>query len=81
VLGLGDDPAPILFKEMIWKEAKIVASRVSHGEFAEAIVQLDEGRLKPEAMITDVLTAAEAQKGFELLENEPEKHLKILLEF
>lgn len=81
VLGLGDDPAPVLFKEVIWKEAKIVASRVSHGEFAETIVQLDAGKLKPEIMISDVLHASETQKGFELLENEPEKHLKILLEF
>jgi L-gulonate 5-dehydrogenase len=81
VLGLGDDPAPVLFKEMIWKEAKIVASRVSHGEFAETIMMLDAGKLKPEALISDVLHASETQKGFEMLENEPEKHLKILLEF
>jgi 2-desacetyl-2-hydroxyethyl bacteriochlorophyllide A dehydrogenase len=81
VLGLGDDPAPILFKEMIWKEAKIVASRVSHGEFAETIREMEAGRLKPEALISDVLHASEAQKGFDMLENEPEKHLKILLEF
>jgi threonine dehydrogenase-like Zn-dependent dehydrogenase len=81
VLGLGDEPSPLIMKELIWKEAKIVASRVSHGEFAETISQLDAGKLKPEALISDILPAPEAQKGFELLENEPEKHLKILLEF
>jgi 2-desacetyl-2-hydroxyethyl bacteriochlorophyllide A dehydrogenase len=81
VLGLGDEPLPVLFKEMIWKEAKIVASRVSHGEFAETIAALEAGRLKPEALITDVLSPAEAQKGFEMLEKEPDRHLKILLEF
>jgi threonine dehydrogenase-like Zn-dependent dehydrogenase len=81
VLGLGDDPAPILFKELIWKEAKIFASRVSHGEFAETITQLEAGNLKPEFLISDILPASEAQKGFEMLESEPEKHLKILLEF
>jgi L-gulonate 5-dehydrogenase len=81
VLGLGDEPAAVLMKEMIWKEAKIVASRVSHGEFAETIKQLDAGKLKPDALISDILPASDVQKGFELLENEPEKHLKILLEF
>ncbi len=81
VLGLGDEPSPLVMKELIWKEAKIVASRVSHGEFAETIRNLSEGKLKPAALISDVIPASEAQKGFELLENEAEKHLKILLEF
>ena len=33
VLGLGDEPAPVVFKELIWKEGQIITSRVSHGEF------------------------------------------------
>ena len=80
VLGLGNEPAPVLFKELIWKEAKIVASRVSHGEFAETIEQLQRGTLKPEALITEILPASETQKGFELLEKEKASHLKILLD-
>jgi len=79
VLGLSDHPSEILFKELIWKEARIIASRVSHGEFADAIRALDEGILDPEKMITGVLDLADAQKGFELLEKQPEKNLKILL--
>ena len=78
-LGLGDHPTAILMKELIWKEAKIVASRVSHGEFAKAIEALDKGLIHPESMITGVLDLKDAQRGFELLENEPGKHLKILL--
>jgi len=81
VLGLGDEPSPLVMKELIWKEAKIVASRVSHGEFVETIKQLDAGKLKPDALISDIVPASEAQQSFELLEKEPEKHLKILLEF
>jgi threonine dehydrogenase-like Zn-dependent dehydrogenase len=80
VLGLGDEAAPIVFKELIWKEAKIIASRVSHGEFAEVIDQINKGNLKPEVLITDIFHASRAQEAFHLLENEPEKHLKILLE-
>jgi threonine dehydrogenase-like Zn-dependent dehydrogenase len=79
VLGLADHPAEILMKELIWKEGKIVASRVSHGEFAKVIAALDGGKLKPDKMITGILKLEDAQKGFELLEKEPARHLKILL--
>jgi len=80
VLGLGDDPLPVLFKELIWKEATIIASRVSHGEFAEAIDHLGKGNLKPDALITSVLPLDKIQDAFHLLETEPEKNLKILLD-
>lgn len=80
VLGLGDDPSPILFKELIWKEAMIVASRVSHGEFSRVIENLEKGTLNPDFLISDIFKANEVQKAFELLESEPEKHLKILLD-
>jgi len=79
VLGLSDHPAEILMKELIWKEAVIIASRVSHGEFSKVIDALGKEILNPEKMITGILDLEDAQKGFEYLENEPEKHLKILL--
>ena len=79
VLGLGDHPTEILMKELIWKEAKIISSRVSHGEFAKAIEALNRKTVNPEKMITAILPLEDAQLGFELLETEPEKHLKILL--
>ncbi|MFC1569266.1 zinc-binding dehydrogenase [bacterium] len=79
VLGLGDEPSPILMKELIWKEAKIVTSRVSHGEFNEAVQHLDEGHLKPDALISAEFPGEDVQNAFTLLENEPEKYLKVLL--
>lgn len=79
VLGLGDEPTPVLLKELIWKEGIIMTSRVSHGEFAEAIRNLEKGTLKPDALITDIIDPSKTQEAFEMLENEPEKHLKILL--
>ncbi len=81
VLGLSDEAAPIVFKELIWKEAKILTSRVSHGEFAEAIDQLAKGNLNPEALISAVMPPEQIQKAFELLESNPEKYLKILINF
>ncbi len=79
VLGLGDDPSPILMKELIWKEAKIVASRVSHGEFKTAIDNLNAGKLKPESLISAEFELKDIQKAFELIKEAPEKYLKILL--
>jgi threonine dehydrogenase-like Zn-dependent dehydrogenase len=81
VLGLADEPAPIIMKELIWKEARIVASRVSQGEFSEAIHHLELGHLKPEILISDVIPGSSVQKAFQVLEEEPEHHLKILLKF
>ncbi len=80
VLGLGNEPSPILFKELIWKEGRIVTSRVSHGEFAETIDHLKRGTLKPEALITRTLPASRAQEAFELLEADPGNNIKILLD-
>jgi threonine dehydrogenase-like Zn-dependent dehydrogenase len=79
VLGLADHPAEILMKELIWKEAKIISSRVSHGEFAKAIDALATGMINPGKMITGILDLKDAQKGFEMLDNQPEENLKILL--
>jgi (R,R)-butanediol dehydrogenase/meso-butanediol dehydrogenase/diacetyl reductase len=80
VLGLSDEAAPVIFKELIWKEAKILTSRVSHGEFAEAIDHMAHGNLNPEALISEIMPVEQIQKAFELLESNPEKYLKILLE-
>jgi len=81
VLGLGAEPAPVVFKELIWKEGTIVTSRVSHGEFAEVIDHLKHGRLKPDALISKTLDGSETQKGFEILEENPAGNIKILLDF
>jgi 2-desacetyl-2-hydroxyethyl bacteriochlorophyllide A dehydrogenase len=80
VLGLSDEPAPVVFKEMIWKEAQIVSSRVSDGEFSEVIKNLEQGKLHPEALISRVMHGSEIQNAFRLIQNEKEKILKVLLD-
>jgi (R,R)-butanediol dehydrogenase/meso-butanediol dehydrogenase/diacetyl reductase len=81
VLGLGSEPAPIVFKELIWKEGRIVSSRVSHGEYSEAISNLEKGNLKPEALISRILPASQTQEAFEILDANPANNIKILLDF
>ena len=80
VLGLADQEFPIVFKELIWKEGTIIASRVSHGEFAEVIDHMAKGGLKPDALVSSIFPMEHAQKAFQKLELQPEKELKILLE-
>ena len=79
VLGLSDEPAPIVFKELIWKEAQIITSRVSDGEFTEVLDNLNTGKLKPDALISKVMHCSQIQEAFVLLQNEKEKYLKVLL--
>ena len=81
VLGLSDEPVPVVFKKLIWKEARIVTSRVSHGEFAEVIEAMAAGQLKPDALITETVPAENTQQAFEKIIALPEKTIKILLEF
>ncbi|HPG41653.1 MAG TPA: alcohol dehydrogenase catalytic domain-containing protein [bacterium] len=79
VLGLGDDPVPLIMKELIWKEAKIIASRVSHGEFAETIQHLSQGHLQPDALVSAEFPLSEAQRAFTLLQEQPQDYVKVLL--
>lgn len=81
VLGLSDEPAPVVFKELIWKEAQIITSRVSDGEFTEVIEHLNAGNLKPDALISKVMPGWQIQQAFEMLQKEKEKYLKVLLDF
>ena len=79
VLGLTAEQTSLFMRDLIWKEAKIITSRVSHGEYSEAIAHLSRGNLHPELLISEIMPAANIQQAFDLLENNPEKYLKILL--
>ncbi len=79
VLGLSDHAVPLVMKELIWKEAKIVASRVSHGEFQDAIDAMQHKKINPEALISAEMPGSKAQEAFRILEKDPDNHLKIIL--
>jgi len=79
VLGLADDPVPLVMKELIWKEARIVASRVTHGEFKTTVCHLERGELHPDLLISAEMPASQAQEAFRMLDEHPEDHLKVLL--
>jgi threonine dehydrogenase-like Zn-dependent dehydrogenase len=79
VLGLSGEESPILTRDLIWREAKIVASRVNQGEFKDVIDHLSAGNLKPDILISKEINPSQTMEAFQLLENEPENYMKILL--
>jgi threonine dehydrogenase-like Zn-dependent dehydrogenase len=79
VLGLSGEASPIVTKDLIWREAKIIASRVNQGEFQDAIDHLSTGNLNPDILISKEIKPSQAMEAFQLLEDEPENYLKILI--
>ncbi len=79
VLGLTDHPVELNMRELIFKEATLRTSRVTHGEFSETIRHMEQGKLHPEALISTEMPASEIQQAFYMLEQMPERYLKILL--
>jgi L-gulonate 5-dehydrogenase len=78
--GLGEDPSSVHFKSLVIKEAQIIASRVSLGEFPRAIRLLGKGLLHPELLITDRLPMRDVAHAFERLDAEDPKMIKMVLD-
>lgn len=78
--GLGEEPSSVVFKTLVMKEAQIIASRVSLGEFPRAIRLLGKGLLHPELLITDRLPMREVAQAFERLDAEDPKMIKMVLD-
>lgn len=81
VLSLGDQEVKLVMKELIWKEGLLVTSRVCHGEFKDALEYLAKGVLHPEVLVSKIMHMSQAQRAFEMLEEAPDKFLKVLLTF
>ncbi|MCL4819147.1 MAG: alcohol dehydrogenase catalytic domain-containing protein [Vicinamibacteria bacterium] len=78
--GLGDQPTSVHFRSLVIKEAQIIASRVSLGEFPRALRMLDKGLLHPALMITDRLPMREVGRAFERLDAEDPRMIKMVLD-
>jgi threonine dehydrogenase-like Zn-dependent dehydrogenase len=78
--GLGDDPSSVHFKTLVLKEAQIIASRVTLGEFPRAIGLMGKGLLHPELLITDQLPMREVTSAFQRLDREDPTSVKIVLD-
>ncbi|HKO92285.1 MAG TPA: alcohol dehydrogenase catalytic domain-containing protein [Polyangiaceae bacterium] len=78
--GLGDQPSLVHFKTLVIKEAQIIASRVSLGEFPRAIRLLGKGLLHPELLITDQLPLRDVGQAFARLDAEDPRMIKMVLD-
>jgi alcohol dehydrogenase len=78
--GLGEQLTPVHFKTLVLKEAQIIASRVTLGEFARAIRMLAKGRLHPELLITDRVPLRDVAAAFEKVDREDPTTIKVVLD-
>jgi 2-desacetyl-2-hydroxyethyl bacteriochlorophyllide A dehydrogenase len=79
-LGLGEQWSAVHFKTFVIKEAKLIASRVSMGEFPQAIRLMSKELLHPDRLITHQLPIREVSGAFEQVDREGPETLKIVLD-
>jgi (R,R)-butanediol dehydrogenase / meso-butanediol dehydrogenase / diacetyl reductase len=83
VVGVHDQPREVDLLKLLMDERVILAS-LSHsmnGDYIPAIELLREGKVDFESLITDrVPLQSTVDRGFEALVNDPESHLKILID-
>jgi len=78
--GLGEQLSAIHFKTLVLKEAQIIASRVTRGEFPRAIQMMSRDLLHPETLITDVMALEDITAAFAKVDREDPETIKIVLE-
>jgi len=78
--GLGEQLTAVHFKTLVLKEGKIIASRVTCGEFPRAIQMMNRGLLHPEILISGVMPLDVITKAFSRVDCEDPEIIKIVLE-
>jgi L-gulonate 5-dehydrogenase len=64
----------------VLKEAQIVASRVTLGEFPRAIQLMEKGLLHPDLLVTDRMAMRDVASAFEKADREDPATIKIVLD-
>ncbi len=78
--GLGEQLTALHFKTLVLKEAQIIASRVTRGEFPRAMQMMSRGLLHPELLITAVKPLDRITEAFQQVDQEEPETIKIVLE-
>jgi 2-desacetyl-2-hydroxyethyl bacteriochlorophyllide A dehydrogenase len=78
--GLGEQLSPVHFKTLVIKEAEIIASRVTLGEFPRAIRMMAQGLLHPNLLITQKLALKDITAAFEKVDLEDPDTIKIVMD-
>ena len=78
--GLGEQLSAVHFKTLVIKEAHIIASRVTLGEFPRALRLMSRGLLHPELLITHRLPLRDVTAAFDQVDREDPGVLKVVLD-
>ena len=78
-VGLGEQVSAVHFKTLVLKEAKIIASRVTLGEFPQAIRLMSRGLLHPDLLITHQMPLRDVAAALEQVDGEDPRTLKVTL--
>jgi 2-desacetyl-2-hydroxyethyl bacteriochlorophyllide A dehydrogenase len=79
-VGLGEQMSAVHFKTLVLKEAQMIASRVTLGEFPRAIRLMAKGLLHPELLVTHKMTMREVAAAFIKVDQEEPETIKIVLD-
>ncbi len=78
--GLGEQLSAVHFKTLVLKEAQIIASRVTLGEFPRAIHMMSRGLLHPELLVTHQMALREAPPAFTQVDHDDPSTIKVVLD-
>ncbi len=77
--GLGEQLSAVHFKTLVIKEAEIIASRVTLGEFPRAIRMMARGLLHPERLITHQVPLAAVTDAFAQVDRDDPRTIKMVM--
>ena len=78
--GLGEQLTPVHFKTLVIKEAEIIATRVTQGEFPRAIKLMSRGLLHPDLLITEQRPLREIGEAFAKVDRHDPETIKVVLD-
>jgi threonine dehydrogenase-like Zn-dependent dehydrogenase len=78
--GLSEQLSPVHFKTLVIKEAEMIASRVTLGEFPRAIRLMAKGLVHPELHVTHELPLREIGAAFAQVDREDPRTIKVVLD-
>ena len=78
--GMGEQLSAVHFKTLVLKEAQIIASRVTLGEFPRAIRLMEKGLLHPDLLITDQMAMRDIAGAFAKVDAEDPTTIKIVVD-
>lgn len=78
--GLGEQLSAVHFKTLVIKEAQIIASRVTLGEFPRAIRLMDKGVLHPNLLVTNQMPLRDVTAAFARVDQEDPRTIKVVLD-